>query len=132
LEQLDKVIVAAMEQSTKLTRVVTKMKSIETSQAQHEALIKAALNLLVPSTAKDIRHNLLHINRPSDTTPDLWTQFNLIQENAVKGRIVYRLVKTDSRGTKITDHAVRSIKPNTNRDVVFNQALFDVAASLVA
>ena len=110
------------------------MQSIQLTSEQGETLAREAAALLVPSDALQVSHRLLRVRRSEDVGHDLWSVFNVVQENAMLGKsVAYTLASVDELGreTKRT-MTTRPIKPNTGKDAVFNQNLFDIALKIAA
>jgi hypothetical protein len=127
-------IVAAMSQANRLASLISKMQSIQLDDSKKEAFALEAVKLLTPIDALKVKHRLLQPKRQVDTANDLWTVYNVIQENAMQGNNVgYTLAGTDQNGnaTVRAMHS-RKIKPNSGKDASFNGALFDIAEKFVA
>ena len=130
---LDSAIRSALNTQTKLAETVLKMQNTILTPQQKEELAFQAAKLLVPEKATRFRHNLLKQHRASDADQSLWVAYNTAQENAMQGRIAYSLPSIDAQGrTTQRDMTVRAIRPNSVKDLDFNQALFDVALKFVA
>lgn len=71
-------------------------------------------------------HQLLEARRSADQNRDLWTTFNVLQENAIKGGIVGRGRDANNRRIKRTSRAVNGI----DQDVRLNRELFTLAAKM--
>ena len=133
---LNRGIDAALEISAKLGDTVKKMQSIQLDDAQRFAFAKEVTALLIPSEGvMDVRERLLKPNREIDKANDLWTVYNVVQENAVRGgNLVYsKRTKDPMTGIETVRRMTqRAIKPNTGKDATFNQALFDIALKIAA
>lgn len=67
---------------------------------------------------------LLKVRRPEDTGNDLWTVFNRVQENAIKGGLQGVRVNEDTGQTRrVTTRAIKGI----DQDVKLNRALWMLA-----
>ncbi len=69
---------------------------------------------------------LLEPRRSDDRSRDLWTTFNVLQENAIKGGVVGRGHDGNNRRIKRTSRAVNGI----DQDVRLNRELFTLAAKM--
>lgn len=69
---------------------------------------------------------LLHARRHVDTKTDLWTTFNTIQENALKGGLTALGTDANNRPRRTTTRAVNGI----DQDVKLNKALFTLATKM--
>jgi len=127
-------IAAALGMQAKLTATIERMRSITLDAAQREAFALEAVKLLTPENALQVRHRLLAPKRVEDTATDLWTVYNVVQENAMQGRAVgYTLQSLDAfQRPSVRAMTVRAIKPNSGKDADFNQALFNVAEKIAA
>lgn len=131
---LNEGIAAALGMQTKLADMVTRMQGVILTPEQREIFARDAIKLLTPSDTIQVKHRLLKPNRESDASPDLWTTFNLIQENSVKGNnMVYSINSVDrNKAPAVRNMTARAIKPNSAKDLDFNQAFFDIALKLAA
>lgn len=103
----------------KQTESIDNMRRITLDRQEQELLSHAALSLKVKTEAELVGHSaLLRTRRPDDVKSDLWTTFNVIQENMIKGG-----VRTTSRGRRM--RAVNGIDEN----VKLNRALWTLADS---
>ena len=75
---------------------------------------------------------LLKRNRKDDKENDLYTIFNVIQENALKGGIYYQKVDEQGDGAQLKTRKTRAIKENSPRSVELNKFLWQEALKLVA
>ncbi|CAM6004838.1 unnamed protein product [Sphagnum balticum] len=127
-------IAAALGMQAKLARTIERMQAIQLTDAQRETFALEAVKLLTPENALQVRHRLLTPKRALDQSNDLWTVYNVIQENAMQGRNVgYTLQGVDSFGVpQVRAMNARAIKPNTGKDADFNSKLFDIAEKIAA
>lgn len=128
-EKLNEGIAAALAQQSKLVDAIKYLQSVELSDETQRSFAENAARLLVPENALNVKQALLHVRRQEDATPNAWTIFNRIQENAMHGgRVGYTLVSKDDNGLDVVRNmTTRVIKANTGKDAAFNQALFDMA-----
>lgn len=132
-EQLNNGIAALLAQKDTLAATIERMQNTKLSLEQVNALIDAAIKLVVPEKAFNVRNSLNKIRRQEDKNNDAWSIFNVVQENTVQGKVSYQLASVNDNGVEtVRTYSVRPIKPNTNRDRVVNAALFDAALKLVA
>lgn len=110
---------------------INQLKQIEMSKDEKMLLAESAQNLIFePEIVKvnqekkhDLRELLLSPRRHDDSKQDLWTVFNVIQENAIKGgRRIYSVNDKGQLGTR-TMRKVNSI----DRDAKLNQELMSLA-----
>lgn len=101
------------------------MKRIQLDRGEQAAFAAAAVQLRYPadldgnSTAPFEPAALLRPQRRDDTLPDLWTTFNVVQENFVKGGIAGR----GTTGKRMRTRAIKSV----NEDLRLNKALWVLA-----
>ena len=100
------------------------MEALSLNEGQQTAFARAALALryepnesgfVAPVTERQI----LRAKRPADQKPDLWTTFNRIQENMIKGGLSGR----NANGRNVTTRAVSGI----DQDIKLNRALWVLA-----
>jgi hypothetical protein len=107
-----------------------RMKQIPMSVREQEAFAKAALSLKYDkdevveaqwreSSAPILPNQLLSVKRQEDRSSDLWTKFNVVQENLIRGGQHGR----SASGRRSTTRAVNSIDTN----VKLNRALWILA-----
>jgi len=101
---------------------VDEMKAIEMSPNERNIFASAAHSLIYdnPEKAPIQSHQLLDERRYDDKGNDLWTAFNLVQENFIKGGL-----KGTSRGSngKLRRTTTRPVKA-LDRNIKLNQALW--------
>lgn len=103
---------------------IDQYRSIELKPTQQLALASAALHLKYddPEKAPVLAENLLQARRFDDRRPDLWSTFNRIQENLIKGGVRGR----SANGRRVRTRAVTGV----DQDVKLNRALWTLADRL--
>ncbi len=129
---LDQVIKASLNlasQSARLIPIVQRMTEIELPlSAQILFALKAKeLRFAKPGEIELSVNDLLAPRRTADCKNDLWTVFNRVQENMVKGGVSYRAVNARNIMVNRTMRAVNSIDGN----VKINQGLWSVATNVM-
>ena len=134
IEVLNQGIKQALDHSKRLTEVIAIMQGKELTKEQAIEFANNAAQLLVPNKALEVKHRLLKPLRQEDDFRDLWTTFNVVQENAMRGKqIAYTLETVEDNGLKkVREMHSRAIKANTGKDAEFNQGLFDLAMKFAA
>ena len=99
-------------------------KGIQLSQDEQRAFATAALQLRWGDDAPVTTNRLLSVHRYADMGTDLWTTFNRVQENMMKGGLSGR----SSTGRRTTTRAVGGV----NENVKLNKALWTLADSMAA
>lgn len=124
---LERAVQGAFEVSQQIERAadnIQRMQAVQLSQMQQLQFAENAAGLIVPANAVQFRaSDLLRARRGPDTGSDLWTVFNRVQENIVRGGLRYSTIDAQSRVRNQTKRAVRSI--DTTIDV--NRALWTIA-----
>lgn len=124
----DEVIEASykiIEQVPLLASSIGEMKSLELTKPEQEAFAKAALEIRwedgkAPLTPEQI----LLTRRYDDRKDNLWTTFNAVQENMIKGGLRGRTVnETTGRVRRARTRAITSV----NENVRVNKALWTLA-----
>jgi hypothetical protein len=100
---------------------IAEFKQIELSPPQRTAMATAALELQSSDVLKPI--DVLRTRRTSDDAGTLWTTFNAIQENMVKGGIRTR---NPNNGRRSTTKGINSV----TGDVTTNRALWRLAEEM--
>jgi len=75
-----------------------------------------------------IVNQVLRTKRRSDESKDLWTTFNVIQENIIRGGVKTAKVNDEGRVRRSTKRAVNSIDKN----IKLNKAIFEMATQMQA
>jgi len=78
------------------------------------------------TTYDDVVKQMLEPKRRADTGSDLWTTYNVVQENIIKGGI--RTAKVNKKGQlrRATSRAVKNI----DKDIRLNKCLFEMATEM--
>jgi len=126
---LDRVTEGAFEVLDGLTRVIESrddMRALTLNDGEQMAFAKAAAMIRFDSDEGEaLPVTPEQINRPrriDDKAPDLWTTFNRVQENVVKGGLRGR----NANGQRRTTRAVTGI----DQDVKLNRALWTLAEEM--
>lgn len=128
-------IQAALGMQHKLASTIERMQGVKLTIEQRNTFALDAVKLLTPDNALQVKHRLLTPKRDADQSDDLWTVYNVIQENAMLGgNVGYTLAGNDatSGASNIRAMTSRRIKPNSGKDASFNQSLFSIAERLAA
>lgn len=122
---------SVIKQFPEQIEMIESMKSIQLNGDERYLLAEAATNLsfeqdvidLNKSLGRDIAPRLLTTRRYEDKSSDLWTTFNVIQENVIKGGV--RIVRENEEGRRslARTRAVNSI----DRDSKLNKELMSLA-----
>lgn len=123
-----------IEQFPKQVEVISSMKRIDLNQDERMILAESAANIafdeneihLNRQLGRDIIPKLLTVRRGDDKKADLWTTFNVVQENIIKGGI--RIVRENEEGKRSYSktRAVNSI----DRDAKLNKELMSLAQKM--
>lgn len=123
--------ISIMGQAPELADSIRGMESLQLSPAEQQIFANAAHRLRYdePALAPIKPVELLRTRRDADRASDVWTTFNVIQENVIKGGIPY--VQTDTNGRRVARRETRPINgidQNTN----LNRALWQLAEEMKA
>ena len=125
----DKVIEGAFEVLEGLTRVIDSregMRGLTLDKAEQAIFARAALQLrFEPEEGKAApvsEDQLLRPRRTDDQSPDLWTTFNRVQENVIRGGLRAR----NANGARQSTRAVTGI----DQDIKLNRALWTLAEEM--
>lgn len=129
---LDRVTEGAFDVLDGLTRVIEHrdtMRALTLSEGEQQAFARAAITLRfdVADTGAAAPVTPEQVNRPrriDDRAPDLWTTFNRVQENLVRGGLRAR----NANGRRMSTRAVTGI----DQDVKLNRALWTLAEEMHA
>lgn len=116
------------EHIERLSKRVETMRMHKTNIAERIALADEAIRVRFggerpPSFITAMRQHVLETRRAADQSNDLYTVMNVIQENVLRGGMMYDAGRTIRRVASIS---------NVNRNVAINQRLWTVAEELVA
>lgn len=133
-DNLSLAIAEALGQREVMRELVTGMQAKVLDSNQVKNMVDAAVSLLVPSGAVNIREALTKVWRQGDSSNTGWDVFNRIQENAMRGgMIAYDTVSQDENGRNSVRHmTTRKIKAQSSKDIEFNREFFDIAAKIAA
>ena len=101
------------------TTVVRRWQSTMLTQEEIGRLAKSCFSLRVKESLQSNNETLIGCtpiaksNRPQDNRTDLWTVFNKIQENIIRGRIRYQVARENEKGEIVTSikklRAIRAV-----------------------
>lgn len=103
---------------------IERMSSIQLSQSEANEFARQAWTLVAPETAVNYSlESLLRARRGPDTGMDLWTVFNRVQENLIRGGVQYKTVNQAGVVRNATRRQVKSIDAN----LYINRGLWTIA-----
>lgn len=109
----------------KLMKKIHTLESITLSSFEKESFALSAIPLRFENHLQINHHDLLVPHRDEDTKDDLYTVFNVIQENLLRGNVSG--VNKES-GRRFTSREITSI----SKDVEVNQGLWDIAERIAS
>ena len=121
-----------LEEAPQVAEQVSRWKGITLDDAEREILAEAALDLRFPQQAEAgtatpiTAQQLLLPRRISDRTSDLWTAFNIVQENSIKGGQRGYVLDANGRRARRTTREVAGIDQNRH----LNRALWKLSARM--
>lgn len=114
----DRVISGAFEILDGCTRIVESqetMRSLTLNQDEQQLFARAALTLRYDDKTKSVpiqAEQLLRPRRMADKTADLWTTFNVVQENVMKGGVPARTARNQRTITREITGIDQNVKIN--------------------
>ena len=119
-----------LENFDRVSQSRAEMTEIQLTPDEQRAFAKAALPLRFPEAAdKPAEEHVLRRRRHDDAANDLWTTFNIVQENLIKGGIPVHHANAKSRKRKMTHtRRINGIDGNVN----LNKALWTLAEAMKA
>jgi hypothetical protein len=116
------------QQASEVANDIQAMQSILLTNSQQHDFAVQATQLIMPETAVQFdTSSLLAPRRYADNNSDLWSVFNRVQENIIRGGSRYTTVDANNRIRNRTRRAVRAIDKN----VTINRALWTIADSFL-
>lgn len=117
-----------IKSSEELQSVIQDWKAITLQPEETQALALAAVDLRFADTPLHtdkavVAKNLLKVRRYDDVSSDLWTVFNKVQENVIKGGIS---LGRDDKYRRVTARGIKGV----DQDLKLNKALWTLADSL--
>jgi hypothetical protein len=119
-----------ISEAPKVIENVKEMKNITLIEPEQKIFAKTALSLMLDTPYEELHEKspftpeqLLQNHRYADNKKDLWTTFNIVQENVLKGGLRGRNPETRKR---VRSKPVQSI----DRNVKLNQALWILAEKM--
>jgi hypothetical protein len=112
--------------ATQLMNQVSAMQQTQLDVAQHLQFIRLSAKMILPDDAMPTASTyeaLSLIRRSEDSGADLWSVFNVVQENAMTGKIPYI---TPTETGEIRHNSTRAIR-SISRDFSFNRELWRLA-----
>lgn len=133
-KQLDQVVEGAftvLDQGPKVMDTVRRWREISLVPDERMALAEAAHHLRFADARGEVATpiqpaQLIQARRPADMGNDLWTTFNTIQENTVRGGLSARGRNANGQVRRATTREVRGI----DGDVKLNRALWQLAEKM--
>lgn len=108
-----------LEDAEEITEQVQRFKGIIVTEGERNILAEAAHQLRFPDAYKEdgkqtpvSADKLLHTRRTDDRASDLWTAFNVVQENTIKGGLSGRIRTAEGRTRRQRTRAVGGIDQN--------------------
>lgn len=128
----DKVVQVVNQIMEHTPNVLNRLESLQQMEVSRQEQLAFAVSAAMEKWKVDENHlpfdaeALLATRRYEDTTPSIWTTYNTVQENLMRGGLRYRTVNREGRRAKRTTRAITSI----NEDVRVNKALWTLAENM--
>lgn len=116
-------VYSIVEDLPRVEAQIEQFKNLILTRDEQRALAKSGLALRWEENAPVQPESLLSVKRADDRTDDLWTVFNRIQENMIKGGLSGYTRDSLGRPKRTTTREVRSVTEN----VRLNKALWTLA-----
>lgn len=116
-------VYSIVEQLPEVNSKVERMQNIQLSSGEQQALAKAAIATRWDETAPVTTSEVLRLRRRDDQGADLWTVFNRVQENMIRGGLRGFTQDANGRPKRTTTREVKSVTEN----VRLNKALWTLA-----
>lgn len=113
-----------IDQGPKLMQSIAELRETNLTEIEAEVLAGTILTYQYGDEAPVEPQALLTVHRDEDRAPDLWTRYNVIQENSTKGGLAYR---NRTSGRRNTTRAVRGI----DNDLKLNAAMWDLTQQML-
>jgi len=121
-EDVIKASQAVIDNVSKLSEIVDEWQGVSLNMGQIRSFGEEAAALRWEGdTAMEMAEHLIRPRREQDKTPDLWTVFNVVQENLMKGGF----------SNSDTGRRARAVK-NIDKTVTYNQGVWDLARNYAA
>lgn len=118
-EEVSKALISILDFGPALLETVQQFKTITLSDAQQINYATEVVEMFNDAEKFVLKPvELLAARRADDAKPDLWTTFNRVQENVIRGGITRTTLEGKSRRT-------REVK-NIDRNIKLNKALWDL------
>jgi len=118
-----------LAKSEDLAGVLSNMKSAEVPEKKVESFARESFELRMEKlpTPEQIKQ-ILTPRRKEDESEDLWTVYNVVQENVIRGNFTYKVKKTDSL---YSDYRAKPVM-SPQKLIRINSGMWDYAAAMVA
>jgi hypothetical protein len=115
-----------VKKAPQLLSEVEKLKAIELTPYEVDAFATSAKMLRFPEPEKVDNSLILRPRRSVDEKTDLWTTFNVVQENLIKGKLSYETV---DKNNKLRSKHTKEVKA-IGGSIALNQALWSLTESM--
>lgn len=115
-----------IEQATVALEAPRTWSQIQLADEERTAFAEAARVLRVDQDSPIKANQFLTIHRPEDQGRDLWSTFNVVQENAIRGGLAGRGFDANQRRRTFRTREVKAI----DQSVKLNQALWTLASEM--
>lgn len=112
-----------IDQSTKCIDYVRTWQDVEFDEATKLRFAQRAHELRFFGRETSFRpEQLLEVRRPEDAGNDLWTTFNVVQENMLRGGYAASMVDRNGRARQVRTREVNDI----NANLIFNRGIWNL------
>ncbi len=134
---IEQALESIMAQRAKLVDSIKHMQATTLSADDIDQLAKQYADIRLAGRGDDIvsvdYRVLGTVNRAEDAKTDLFTVANVLQENAIRNTLTYRVNDVDTNGAKVVNiKKTRPMRENSTALVDINGKFFDAALNVVA
>lgn len=135
-DELNSLIPYLVAQRSKLIETVQCMRAREVSQDELRGLARRIAQARLSNSSAEIFNinsdSLLKIRRQDDTKADLFTAFNVIQENIIRHGVSYQTISTDKNGiTRSRFLNTKKLNEQSVAAIDLNGTIWDLATDLL-
>lgn len=134
---VEQALESIMAQRARLVDCIKHMQATTLNADQIDELAKKYADIRLGGRGDDIvsvdYRVLSAVNRPEDAKTDLFTVANVLQENAIRNTLTYKVNDMDTNGAKVVNiKKTRPMRENSTALVDINGRFFDAAFNVVA
>lgn len=128
MEQIERAVIEIQHEIPRISAKINEFSAIKLNAAQEKEFAEQAVKLIVPKTGFNVSlDSALTVRRSADTETNLWTVYNRLQENLLRGGVSYntRNVNPLTNEISIRNATGRAVK-GIGRSIEINRSLWDL------